>query len=139
MLGRSDVTLEENVRAPWEIARILGAADDEPFPRPAARRVEKQPVQHLLPIGGPRAEIGERRARTAWRRRRTIALGIDAAVERGDPARAEALAQRGQGRAAGIAQHQRERRKPVRPDIFDRLAGGEARQRHGAVEIVEDR
>jgi hypothetical protein len=46
--------------------------------------------------------------------------------------------QRGQGLAAGVAQHEVERRETARPDRLDPLAGSETGQGHGRVEVVED-
>jgi hypothetical protein len=53
---------------------------------------------------------------------------VDAAVQRGDAARAQPLAQRVEGAAAGVAEHEVEGAEPLGRQVGDRLARVEPAQ-----------
>ena len=89
VLGRQHMAEKEDVVRPGEIAGVLRAADDEASLRPLSRRLDEQRVQGVLAVGGIGAEIGQCGAASLGRSSRPVAVGIDAAVQRRDPLRAE--------------------------------------------------
>ena len=102
---------------PWEVLRILRAADHEAALGPASRRFDKQPFDRRLAVGGVGAEIGEIAGERRMGRCRPVMRGVDVTVKRCDAARTEPALQRRQCGAAGIAQHQIEARRARRGPI----------------------
>src|SRR3954471_22023753 len=89
MLRRRQVADEIDIRRPWEIGRILRAADQEAEVLSDARRRHEQLFERVLPVLGIRAEIreigGVMRLAGNW----TVHVGIDMSVERPDVASPE--------------------------------------------------
>jgi hypothetical protein len=65
-------------------------------------------------------------------------LRIYMSIQRGNPSRSEALAQRSERAAAGIAQHQIERAKAFGRQIVYVEPFREPRERNGCIEIIEN-
>ena len=137
MLLRRQMTDEEDIVRPREVDRVLRATDDEAAVRPGPRWLQQQPPQSLLSVGGIGAEIGKCRLIMRRRLGTPIQGRIGPAIERGHPPRAQPRTHRIESAAAGVAQHEVERCQTVRAEIGDRLACGQAVERHRRIEIVE--
>jgi hypothetical protein len=137
MLRRRQMAHEEDVGSPWKIRGIERAADDEAPLRHPARRLDQQRRQRLLAVLRVSAEIGQISAKTLDRFDRGMNIGIDAAVQRRHPVRAQTGTQRIERRTPGIAQHQIEIPKTTRPDIAGRLAGLQPGQGDRRIQVIE--
>ena len=105
---------------------------------PPAGRLDQQPLQRVLSIGGERAEIREIEQPIRIRIDRTMGVRIDAAIERRHRPRTQLLPQRLERAAAGEAEDEIERRKAALRDVVDAVAPRETIEGHRRVEIVED-
>src|ERR1051326_7444259 len=104
VLRRRDVPDEEYVLRPGKVLRIHGAAEEEAPGRQPARGLDEERAQRRLPVGGVGAEIGEVGAIGFHGRDRVMPVGIGAAIEGSDAARAKAGAQLLERLAAGEGQ-----------------------------------
>ena len=95
---------EPDVLGPGERLRIARARQDEAPAGPAARRLDEQGVQRRLAVGGPGADEGQIRGEGRVRLGRAVNLGVDVAVERRGPPRAQPLAQEPQRLAPRVGQ-----------------------------------
>src|SRR5947209_572751 len=95
---------EKCVWQPWEIRRVLGAGDRETFVRKRACRCDEQLLNAILTIRRVCPEIGKRSAICVLTRDGLVHLGINAAVEGRNLARAKFVPQRIQSAAPGEAE-----------------------------------
>jgi hypothetical protein len=128
---------EPDVLLPGELIRITRASQNELHCRAAPRRLDEQHFQSILPIRRVRAEPGEIRTILIKRCYGPVRIRIDVPIQRSCPAGMQVATQRLQRDSACVAQHEIKSAETFRREIIDRLAGGETRERHGRVQIVE--
>ncbi len=137
MLRWWQVPDEIDVLAPGEVLRIERARHQEAALGAAARGGHEERLQRLLAIGGIGPEIGEVGGIAGHGLGRAVKLGIDMAVKRRHPPRAQASRQPLQRGAAGEAEHEIEVAQAPRSDIGESLAFLDPRQGDRRVEVIE--
>src|SRR5689334_12367320 len=113
---RRHVLTVPDVVWPSDRSRILRTDDHELLLRQRSGRLIQESLEARLAILAVRSHVRERKMRLD--RLRTIAIEIDAAIQRRRTLRAECLLQRAQRRSAGEAQHYVELWDLLRAQIF---------------------
>ncbi len=130
---------EIDIRRPWEILRILRAADQEAEIVPLSRRMHEQLFQRALAIIRIGAEIGQVGAVVRLRRHRMMDIGIDMAIERLDQPGTELVPIfLEQARPASETQNKIEASETAGADIGQLLACLQPCQRNRCIKIVKD-
>lgn len=137
MPARGHVTQEPQVPGPRKIIRIPRSAQHETLVRAAARRLDQQSLQLVLPVGGIGSQVGKIRTRLRRRNERAVRFGIDMSVQGHHAARSQHHAKGRQRGPAGVAQDQVEVAQSRRRHILDRLSRPDARQRNRSIQVIK--
>jgi len=132
-----EVADEMDVGGPREFGWVLGAADYEFFVGEKARRFDEEFDEPGLTIGGVGAEVRDVAAEGRERCGGSVGGGIDAAVKRGDVARAEAGLEGFESFATGVAEDEVKIAEAVFGQVGDVVSSFKAGKGNGCVEVVE--
>src|SRR4051812_39996728 len=118
MLGGRHVIDEMDVVRPWKLARIERSADQKAPPGQSRGRADEELLEPLLPIGGPRAEVGEVGQVAVNGLDRLVRGRIDRAIQWCSAFRAETCLQLIERAASGVAENEIETGQPSRCDVL---------------------
>ncbi len=100
-------------------------------------RVDEQCLHGRLAVGGVRADVRQVGPVPLDGRHREVRLGVDVAVQRGDPPGVQLRLQSSQRLPAGVAEDDVEPAEPLDGQVRHVLAGRHAGQGHAGVQVVE--
>lgn len=131
------VTDEPEIVGPGKAIGITGAPQHEAFVPAAARGLDEQPLQSVLPVIGVSAEVGEIRAPQRIAGDGMMGQRIDVSVQGRDSPGAQQALEAVQCSAAGVAEYQVEVAQAADGQIVDVLSGIHSRQRNRCIQVVK--